>query len=664
MKLKKMKPKRLQIGRRAVAAGTLLGMVLGSGHAAAMPYYRSSQAMNAIDAQKIANDPVLKNVSLFGDHADGNMLYVSPASRKSQTGQYQIAASPVCEILANQYALVYAVPQDSLENWRTLAKAGPYSAYFDLNFGNYIRQSPVLEEMALKISQIDSLRQQHQSKTDAYERAKQVLDAAKARFTRADGAIKDYPARIRQQQDGMALAITPEAIKLIQDEIAAIRKEYEERLPGLREELVAANREVIKAESDFARAKGEYDAVVPNTEEVQARITTLSNTFGALAEFATKTFTVANTNLINLETAAVGTANASYSIWGDEEARLRASLKPGSNVTIARLPIFNIRFKEPQSNDKASSVVPGAIPNVPSLTPSLDNSVSVENRGIDSNTTPLKTSEGVGLGTFEKNGQPVLPKTDVYSGAGAGTFTRLITRGAYCTGDSNRKVNVFKVPGEVNSRFKRFDVPVAQYEQRSRNILAQTVALEFDMNLKTDPLDVTCTMDISRFRSWVSRSGSSGFLFWRKKWSKEERTAIDQSGLACDVGISETGTGSSAETQARLDTIRQAMLQDMAAEFVLTYAKSYQFTASQKATEPNVQQPAEKFGTALQALCGPNVYCQVGAIVLKTGAELFGSTRGSASGEEHISGTISRSYRERAYITKPGDATIDLTVTL
>ncbi|WP_218109852.1 hypothetical protein [Oligoflexus tunisiensis] len=652
------------MNKKIAATGTLVGLLLSSGQAAAMPYYQTSQVMNLVDAQKVASDAVLRTVSIYADHDDQGLLYVSPASRKTQAGQYQISASPVCEILANQYTLVYAVPHESLEEWRNRAKAGPYSAYFDLNFGNYIRQAPILEEMALKISQIDELRKQHPEITSAYEKAKQAWEAAQARYTRADGAIKDYAARLKQQQDQMALAMSPEAIKLIQDEVAAIRKEYEERLPTLREELVAANQEVIRTEAAHATAKGEYDAVVPDETAVQARITTLSTVFDSLNQFATKTYTTANTNLVTLETAAVGTANASYSIWSDEEARLRASLKPGARAAVARLPIFNIRFKEPQQSDKPSSVVPGQMPNVPSLTPSIDNAVSIENRGTDSSTTPLTTGEGVALTVFEKDGKPVQPKTDLYQGAGSGSFTRLITRGAYCTGDSDRKVNIFKVPGEVSSRFKRFDVPVGEYVPRNRNILAQSVALEYDMNLKTDPIAVTCTMDISRFRSWVSQSGNSGFLFWRKKWSKEERTAVDRSGLACNVDISETGTGGSGDTQARLDTIRQAMMQDMAAEFILTYAKSYQFQASQQAVEPNVAAPAQKFGTALQALCGPNVYCQVGAIVLKNGAELFGSTRGSASGQEHISGTISRSYSERAYITKPGEATIDLTVTL
>lgn len=112
-----------------------------------------------------------------------------------------------------------------------------------------------------------------------------------------------------------------------------------------------------------------------------------------------------------------------------------------------------------------------------------------------------------------------------------------------------------------------------------------------------------------------------------------------------------------------IESIRQAMMQEIAAEFILTYAKSWEISQRQPAI-PNPGAAAFKAGAALMTLCGENIYCAVAGIVLKTGNELFGSNASKTKNRDFMSGSIYRSYEESSWTISNGQAVIDLTVPL
>lgn len=650
--------------KRLTSASILCGFTMASTQSYAMPYYKQNEALKQVNGSLLAADPLLSGASLFADHDPSNeIVYVSPSSKKLQTGVYQVNATPACNILANQYALTYYVPSEPATRWREVAQSGPFSAYFDHNFGNYIRQARLLDELANKIGQIESMRARYPREVQAYTDAKQALSFAQERDNAIQAQIDSYSNRIDALSRLLGTA-SAEEVPAIRSEIETVRAEFEVEKPQLREEKRQTQRAVIAAEQAYSSALGAYEAVIPNETELVARIQNLTTVFQSIQTLSSSTVSIADMTLLKMETAGVGTASASYSIWGQEEAALKNLLnQSGSNFAAARLPIFNVVFKQAQQSDKPSSVDADVLP-ASEFTPSVDNSTSVSIEGATPDATVVTNAEGTDLPVFDNNGVPVVPKKDLLTSAGAGTFTRLVSRGAYCTGDSDRNIVTEQPSGVIGGELTSFNFPLGVFKSRNRNVLAQSVALEYDFNLKTDPISVTCQMDIDRFRKWTNKKGSSGFLFWRKGWSKEQREAVDESSLRCDVDISEQNDGTVASSTARVDAIKQGLMQDMASEFILTYAKSYEMLKSAEPAVPNVSAAAERFGVATAALCGPNVYCQVGSIVLKNGAELFGSNKGSSSGEDHLKGVIRRSYSERSYITKAGQATIDLTVTL
>lgn len=633
-----------------------------------MPYNKANYGSMGLDGAAIANDPLLKGTAIFPDHDPSNKtLYVSPSSRKVQGGVFQIAATPACDILQESYMMTYMVPQPANEaNWRKVAEEGVYSPYFDSRYGNYIRHGKTIEELRVLLAKVEDGRRKYPTQVKNYESAKIKLETARSNYKLADEAFETIPNRIDELIKSYRTIKEPSAIEATDKEIDRLQKEYDNNYANLVERLRKAEQEKADASIAFADANSEYLAVLPDEVAQKARIDELQTAFESINKLAQSSYTLSSKTLMELESAGVGYATASYSIWGDEEARMRQVVQSnGSSYGVARLPIYNVKLKPLIGHaDPNTSPLSGL---ASELAPGINNGLTIALNGSPAGTTELATGTAPGLPVFnDATGQPVVPLTKTLEGSGAGTYRNLVTRGAFCTGDSKRSfysVGASRDDGESNS--KKFEIPVYYYKNRTTNILAQSVALEYDYNLKNDPTNVECTMDISKYRSYHSSKGTSGFLLWRKKWSNEERASAASSGVTCEVDSSEVGDGSTdtSPKSERLENIRQALMAEVTAEFVLTYAKSYELITPGQVEVADTS-GLKNFGGAIQALCGLNIKCQVGAIVLKSADDLFGSARGSASGTDHVSGTITRRYTERTYRQMKGEAVIDLTVSL
>ncbi len=563
--------------------------------------------------------------------------------------------------------MTYMVPQPANEaNWRKVAEEGVYSPYFDSRYGNYIRHGKTIEELRVLLAKVEDGRRKYPTQVKNYESSKIKLETAQSNYKLVEEQFEELPKKIDDLIKKLDNLDSSEAIAETKARIAELKAEFKEQKSGLKDRVRDAYGEMTKASFDFANAKGEYLAVLPDEVAQKARIDELQAAFESINKLAQNSYTLSSKTLMELESAGVGYATASYSIWGEEEARMRQVVQSnGSSYGVARLPIYNVKLKPLIGHaDPNTSPLSGL---ASELAPGTNNGLTIALNGSPAGTTELATGTAPGLPVFnDGTGQPIVPLTKTLEGSGAGTYRNLVTRGAFCTGDSKRSfysVGASRDDGESNS--KKLAIPVYYYKNRTSNVLAQSVALEYDYNLKNDPTKVECTMDISKYRSYHSSKGTSGFLLWRKKWNHEERASAASSGVTCEVDSSEVGDGSTdtSPKSERLETIRQAIMAEVTAEFVLTYAKSYELITPGQAEVADTS-GLKNFGGAMQALCGLNIKCQVGAIVLKSADDLFGSARGSASGSDHVSGTITRKYTERTYRNMKGEAVIDLTVSL
>ncbi|RYZ89536.1 MAG: hypothetical protein EOP04_06565 [Proteobacteria bacterium] len=621
----------------------------------AMPYYKTESGLTSLKAAAIASDPTLSGSAVFSDHIARNQLFISPSSKKTQTGNYEITAPPACEILSNQYYLTYMVPTEKVESWDEVALKGPVSGYFDSHYGNYIRHHTIIEEMAQGIIKIESYRMANPKIVEEYEAAEAVHNFALASQLEAKTAFESYTLRLRSLTDSAALISTPDGMALLKDQIAAVQAEFAENRPALAKAIAESNVKVNNARTRFAAAKGAYNAVVPDETKINNRIAVLNTLFDSLQTSSKQVFTDNNVVLTQFETVGVGIARASFSIWGDEEARFRAIVsQTNPEYSVSRLPIYDIRLNPVQANTTPSSITSSE----PRIDAILNNGSSL---ALINNSSPtIGNSVEKGLPVFQSDGKPVEPQVTVLSGAGAGTYQTLVSRGAYCTGNSARQYRTATPENTLVSDAAITTMKVGVFQPRESNVLAQSVALSYTYNLKNDPISISCEMDIKKFSSYTSSKKSSGFLFWRKSRTNEDRALLQESGIFCKNESNDFG----GEALAKAEVMMDEMQREIGAEYILQYAKSYEVTTFKESEMPNPGAAAEKMGTAMQALCGANVYCQVGSIVLKNGNELFGSSSGSSSGSDSITGKISRKYYEHSYTSLPGSAVVDLTVTL
>lgn len=629
-----------------------------------MPKYNARDAeVNAFQAHAVQKDPLLRGTMVMADDKS-SVLYVSPSSKKVQTGLFQQVVSAACDVLEKDYQMTYLLPNVPVEQYVDFAKThGSYSPFFDYRVGNYVRQAKILSEIAHKVAQIQQIKDTHRNVIAAYEKAKALFEDAQKTFNIADAAYNQLDKNVHKYYQSWLDAETDEeriALKIALDEAKQIRTEEKAERKAT---LQAARRELSTQQIAYQTAKEIYDQNVPSLDDINKDVASLMQFFQNIENFSAHHFTLNEQALQAFENTSIGLATASYSIWGEEEARIEqalASFKSRSSffagVSVVRLPIHNIRLKKPISTTLAAGI---------SGNFNGDASLTVEQKGVAKDSLILSNqSKPSDHAIFTKNERLVKPEVKTLSGDGAGTYQNLVTRGAVCTGTSQRhSVKIRTLTKEYDGEIeKNFEVPV--YQDRKTNVLAQSVALEYDFFVRSEPIGVNCSLDIQKFRSFVTTSGESGFLFWRESWSEDQRTRMEKSGISCELNLSPLEENLDYEEQRlHLESIKQAMMQEIAAEFLFTYAKSWQ-AVHRSISLPNPGKAANQAGVAVMSLCGANPYCVITAIVLKTGDELFGAHYDSVTTEDYLSGTIKRSYDETSWTTSSGQAIIDLIVTL
>lgn len=650
----------------AIMLRLLMTMMLSTQTILAMPKYDSDNAeLNALQAFARNQDPIIKGAQILGDdHAD--LLYISPSSKKAHAGAFQQLANPACHILKNHYDLTYLMPDVPVEDYAEFAKKGPFTPFFDTRVGNYVRYASIINRMTNKMDEISQLKSKNSKIVEEFEIARANFEQAQAEYNDADAAYGELIRKIQSLVDLLGHTNDDEKRARIREAIDEANRIMDQEGPKREERLSKAINEINRVRPIYVSTRAAYNAAIPNIEDLNEQVASLFKIFEHINNVAMSNFVANEKSLQDFESSTVGIAKASYSIWGDEESRLQNVLSSFNlerpyfrQYGAARLPIHNIRLKKPKGIEMSGAVSGSFL--------SGDTSTVITNMG--------STSDGMLIGNvtkaskypiFIKDDEQVTPAIQTLSGDGAGTYNNLVTRGSFCTGNSKRRSwmveSQFMVDeSPIKSRFE-----VYSYQPRTTNILAQSVALEYDFYVRSKPIKVDCSLDVSRFRTFTATSGSSGILFWRKSWSSADRTRADNSGIVCQVNVSPSGDYPNYKEQNEYaQSIQQAMMQEIAAEYILTYAKSWEIYRYQPAVpDINPGKGAYKAGTALMALCGTNIYCAIGGIILKTGNELFGSHSHRDTNYDHLTGKIHRSYEENSWTTSSGQAVIDLTVNL
>jgi hypothetical protein len=654
--------------RKPLSLLLLASFTATSSQVYALPSYTGAMnsSLKTSQAQAIQRNPSLAGTALFQDHLDSKILYVSPSSKKSQSGVYSPVNGAVnCPVLENQFALTYRLPAAS--EFEAKAAQGAYSPYFDLQYGNYYRYGNLINSLAIKMASAELLKSKPEYA--AYKIADEKLDLK-------DNEIDEVKSQLAALDSAVTTAATLLSVAM-PDQIIAAREALQQAVASRQEKTPALAARKAQLEAERIPLQNEYFAAkqawLPYDADLGRLAEAIDQTQMALAvvdKVANEVFGRNEKTLQAFETKVIGLASASYSIWGTEAADMQAALAQvpsysGRNFGVRQLPIFNVTLAstvDPVSH-KAGSTDSSSSPQIDKITGQKNVLFKLSGAKFGS-VLPGTTALSNHWVFKTKAGVPLRP-IETTPSAAAGTFKADINQGVYCMGSSKRSdptpVGSFLPIGGLR---KAWAVDSYRYTPRSHRVMAQSVALNYDYHVKADPMRVSCTLDVSKSMDYVRNSGEWNFLWWGEKWDDTRRTSSGFNGVSCKTDENPSDASpNSGDAQARLDALRNKAINEITSEFLLTYAKSWRTEIVEAPQNiPDQTKFFASLGTGLESICGPNIYCKVTSVVMKSLDEIAGSRSGSTSHHEDFSAVITRNYNEQSFRTLKGNAVIDLTV--
>ncbi|SMF55173.1 hypothetical protein [Pseudobacteriovorax antillogorgiicola] len=142
-------PKKSQ---RQIVASIVASASLGSSVSYGIPSNSNQVSiLSTLQAKARAESEVLKGVAIFSDSEVDQTIYVSPANKRRVGSLFQLTDAPNCNAYEASFRTTYVYPSNidniSSEELKTYAQS-PFSPYFDMKYGNYVRYQTILDRLA------------------------------------------------------------------------------------------------------------------------------------------------------------------------------------------------------------------------------------------------------------------------------------------------------------------------------------------------------------------------------------------------------------------------------------------------------------------------------------------------------------------------------------
>lgn len=643
----------------------VLAAALFTGQLQAIPLPSEQFQLSRPIATAIANHPLLKYTSITKDHAT-DTLYVSPAAQKVQGGQFQQTASTECTRYRNLYELTYTLPPSNARAMEMAIAGESTGPYFDLLFFHYAFFHDFIIEAYQSSTKILQWRDQHAQQIAQIGAINATISSLTAQMTPIQQQIDAYQNEINLAMLAVVQA-TPgspayesamENFQSVSNRVRPLIEQLQAEKAGFQTELTRKQleRDILQATLDSTKPLG-FDEAAQLAGQARRAMNELNND----ANEAHKVLVAA---LNEVDQKTVGFANAWFTVWDEEEAALNSILGAhNSPYSARRLPLFNAKFKKNPAKEE-DQIMERSPQNQPVIGADAEygqfSSVGLNLAGTSRfPPMPFGTLKSIVTGAEIKFAKP---QVDLGSAAEEG-FKTLVTQGLYCSGEGerNRTQLVWNTKDGYAVSFPRVLMP----SSRSTNVIAQPVKLSYEYYEKTDPIAVSCNLIIDKFESFVRDAGNTRFLFWGKKWDNSTMTMINNNGLSCHLEINPQA-GTPQADAAKANEIYQSLMQDLAADYILNFASSWQVTT----TKPTGSILSDsdwytgKVGPAMRTLCGGNFYCQIVDVVFVALENLIQVNSEQVNAVDHKTGTITRNYSERSYTKKDGSSIIKVEVKL
>lgn len=424
-------------------------------------------------------------------------------------------------------------------------------------------------------------------------------------------------------------------------------------------ELAVPKNRKNEISQEYYATKGEFEAYQSELELFNSDIAFNNLIINAQIQVVESAWNIEKGVELAERSKVVGRASAGYNLFDNEANILSQTLSQHgkNNYEVKQLDVFNVSLNSGVTiENPVVSTDNGAALYIKN-TWSFPADTLMRNSVLTQWDMPFER-ENVGdqihFDTMDKNS------------FASGGFNFYVTKGARC-GEYSQYVET-KYSSTESGVDVEWTVREQFYEpQPNRTVFSESIGLSYNYYAYPGPLDGECSINVDRmhnyWRSSGSRRGWSWFRTKTKSWDITKTEARDYMGLQCTLNL-KPESNNPEEAREMAENFERQMYNDMWQMFVTVYAKEYKIEIlDPEVVDPGKSTVGKTLGDGVMKMCGANVYCQIGGIVLKTLDEIGGSkAQGTTSAEHNVYGKIWKRFNKDTWTVQSGSALINMRV--
>lgn len=594
---------------------------------------RSDPRLDAL-RQAAASNTDLVDSPIFRDSIPGSRtVYVGPASREIvvTTGLARTSLPLDCAGLASAYRNTYKMPAI---DYRAAARQ-PFSPFFDVSFGNYVRVESSLDAVLKLGDDINAIRQAHSAEYSAVVTARENERILQADVDLIIGQMNQLDGNVSSLRFALELATDPEAKALIQETLDEIQAERDRLMPGLTDALAAARRK--RDEASVARTAAEA-AFAPFQQQIDDLASQREKRRRAVeaTESLTKTaFDNAVATLRRYEGAVAAFADVQVTPWVRELEALQALAdrdgSPEQRLTVVRLPIVDgLLF--PVSTASGGSHLSGV--NSVGLPYRADRRVGDPPGAVAVATDPVALAP-----LYRRSSGALMPFSwgaAASTPGGNGTLRLPLSRRTLCGGENAISTVPLSGDLQVGGTTSALRWTGRSFTPVNSGSSAQDLELAYRYLATAEPLPVVCTVQIAAFQKRLSSSVETTWLDGQS-WSDARFQEVEAAGLHC-------APTPGSDLGARQDVDRRRTLQrateELIAELVTLFGTSWQTTVRSNTAGEDAASSA-----TVRSACGDTAHCSLSAVAFRPVEMVLPDARSMAAGEPLVRDFLSAPWR-------------------
>ncbi|WDE11886.1 hypothetical protein [Thalassomonas haliotis] len=664
-------------GKKVLSLSIAVGVGLASSMAMALP---DATKGNPLDLLGILTPDSVGDI--VQDHEEPTTLHVGPAKVKEIQGTYAELGDtgPMCIDFVNVQRQAYLSPVTATQKEQAYLDRDYVSNFYQLTYSIPRANLDGLNAIKDAREEVRRAGEENQALTANYLALKNEWTDLTVTIAQLESDIEDLDSEFQDKMNALNAQNTTNTnncilfnstnqaamIQCITDNItwyntekAKIDNWYNPAKTQLTAELATPKARKDAIAQSYYAAKGQYEAFQLELDLIMDDVSFHTLIINAQMSVSSGAWEIEKDVLAEESGKVVGRASAGYNLFDNETTALANTLAAAgmSQYTVKQLDVFNVSMNAGVTVDN--------------ITTSTDNGSTIFNKNVWSFPADTLMSNDILSDwsmPFEREDRAERIHFDTMdkNSFASGGFDFYVTKGARC-GEYEQVVEetfTANTSGGVETSWKvvnRFVEPAPD-----QVVFAQAVGLSYNYYAYPGKLKGECTIEVDRMSSyWRNAGKKSSWSWFRKKntsWDDTRTSAKNDMGMECTLDLVPESPDP-AEAREMAEDFERAMYNDMWQMFVTLYAEEYTVEQVEPET-PELEQSTvgTTLGTGLMKIC-PNIYCQIGGIVLKTLDSLGGSkAQGTTSSVNHEYGTIKKVYDKNSWTVKQGSSLVNVKV--